>query len=244
MSLFEEVSSFDSILHSLTLHTEENILTGEFFTSKQRASSSLHEVPYRGCFKANIPNFFIKHLTKEEDVIYDPFSGRGTVGVEAGLLRRNAILNDINPLSKILSKPRFHIPNELEVRKRMDEVLKNKKSFKHDLYMFYEKETQNELNTFKEHFKNNEKDYIDEWISLIITTRLSGHSSGYLSVYTLPPNQATSKKRQMKINEQRKQKPEYRSTKEIVLKKTKQILRNVSFEEKNNLKQVKKTFFK
>ncbi|MDD1716654.1 MAG: site-specific DNA-methyltransferase, partial [Methanoregulaceae archaeon] len=35
----------------------------EFWTSRQRAGSSLHEVPYRACFKSQLPAFFIKLLT-------------------------------------------------------------------------------------------------------------------------------------------------------------------------------------
>ncbi len=31
----------------------------EFWTSKQRAANSLHEVSYRACFKPQLPRFFI-----------------------------------------------------------------------------------------------------------------------------------------------------------------------------------------
>ena len=48
----------------------------EFWTSKQRQSSSLHEVSYRACFKAEIPRFFIEWLTEASDTVYDPFNGR------------------------------------------------------------------------------------------------------------------------------------------------------------------------
>jgi DNA modification methylase len=61
----------------------------EFWTSKQRQSNPIHEVSYRACFKAELPRFFIKLLTKENDVVYDPFAGRGTTIIEAALLNRN-----------------------------------------------------------------------------------------------------------------------------------------------------------
>lgn len=70
----------------------------EFWTAKQRQASSIHEVSYRACFKPQLPRFFINLLSQPKDVIYDPFSGRGTTVLEAGLLKRNFILNDINPL--------------------------------------------------------------------------------------------------------------------------------------------------
>lgn len=57
-------------------------VVGEFWTAKQRQATSLHEVAYRACFKAQLPNFFISKLTEKGDVIYDPFSGRGTTVIE------------------------------------------------------------------------------------------------------------------------------------------------------------------
>jgi len=39
----------------------------EFWTSKQRQASSLHEISYRACFKAQLPRFFIELLTQEND---------------------------------------------------------------------------------------------------------------------------------------------------------------------------------
>lgn len=63
---------------------------------------------------------------------------------------------------------------------------------------------------------------------MVATNRLTGHSKGFFSVYTLPPNQATSQENQRKINKARRQKPEYRNVKELILRKTKSLLRNVS----------------
>ncbi len=60
---------------------------------------------------------------------------------------------------------------------------------------------------------------------MVACNRLTGHSKVF-SVYTLPPNQATSVQAQRKINEKRNQSPEYRDTKAIILKKTKGLLRD------------------
>ena len=219
------------------------VIEGEFWTSKQRKSSSLHEVPYRACFKAEVPRFFIKKLSKEKDVIYDPFAGRGTTGIEAGLLNRISILNDINPLSKILSEPRFFIPKTEDVKNRLEKVFENKQiqNFKQELNMFFQFDTEKELNILKEYFKEKtELDRIDKWIKFVATTRLTGHSKGYFSVYTLPPNQAISKEKQIKINKKLNQVPEYRNVEKIILSKTKQILRKVKINEIENLNNVNK----
>src|SRR5689334_3764879 len=57
----------------------------ELWTSRQRQASSIHEVAYRACFKPQLPAYFIDRLTKEGDVVYDPFSGRGTTAIESAL---------------------------------------------------------------------------------------------------------------------------------------------------------------
>ena len=69
-------------------------------------------------------------------------------------------------------------------------------------------------------------DKIDRWIRMVAINRLTGHSKGFFSVYTLPPNQAVTAERQLKINKQRKQEPEYRDIKNLILRKSKSLLRS------------------
>ena len=61
-----------------------NYLINEFWTAGQRQAHSIHEVSYRACFKPQLPEFFIKRLTKPTDAVYDPLMGRGTTPVQAG----------------------------------------------------------------------------------------------------------------------------------------------------------------
>ena len=89
-------------LDNYNLSTDIPIIIDEFWTSKQRQGNSLHEISYRACFKPQLPNYFIKKYTNEGDIVYDPFTGRGTTIIEAALMNRNVISNDINPLSRIL----------------------------------------------------------------------------------------------------------------------------------------------
>ena len=56
---------------------------------------------------------------------------------------------------------------------------------------------------------------------MVATNRLTGHSRNFFSVYTLPPNQAISPEKQIKINKIRNQIPEYRNINEIILIKIK-----------------------
>jgi hypothetical protein len=209
----------------------------EYWTSKQRQNNPIHEISYRACYKAELPRFFISLFSKETDIIYDPFSGRGTTIIEAALLNRNIIANDINPLSTILSQPRLFIPTLDEVESRLNQIkFRDGLKSETDLSMFYHPKTESEIvylrNYLQKKIKASDTDYIDDWIRMVATNRLTGHSKNFFSVYTLPPNQAVTQERQKKINEQRKQIPEYKDVKFIILKKSRDLTSRL--EKKNN----------
>ncbi|WP_456400940.1 DNA methyltransferase [Persephonella sp.] len=221
--------------------TEEGVkyryFISEYWTSKQRQANNIHEISYRACFKPQLPNFFITKLTKEGDWIYDPFMGRGTTLVEGALLGRNVIGNDINPLSKILTEPRLIPPSLERVVNRLEEINleKNIDVSKEDLFMFFSEKTLIQIVNLKNYLlekeKTNSLDLIDKWIRMVATNRLTGHSKGFFSVYTLPPNQAVSRERQLLINKKRNQKPEDKNIKELIIKKTRHLLRDLKKED-------------
>jgi hypothetical protein len=137
------------------------------------------------------------------------------------LLNRRIIANDINPLSLVLLKPRLNPPTILEINNRLNEIIfSNDLTSDIDLSMFYDEKTLSELVSLKNYLiekkENNSEDEVDSWIRMIATNRLTGHSKGFFSVFTLPPNQAVSQKSQVKINEKRQQTPEYRNIKNLI----------------------------
>ena len=67
-------------------------------------------------------------------------------------------------------------------------------------------------------------DAVDDWIRMVALNRLTGHSPGFFSVYTMPPNQAVSVKAQLKINARREQTPPRRDIAELILKKSRALL--------------------
>ena len=203
----------------------------EFWTSKQRAGHSLHEVSYRACYKPQLPAFFIKRFCKVDDVVYDPFMGRGTTLIEAQLHGCRAYGNDINPLSRVLTKPRLTPPTLSQIAQRLQEIaLPTNDAIDPDLLVFFERGTLQELYGWRQYFQQKQEDSqfdrTDAWLQMVACNRLTGHSKGFFSVYTLPPNQATSVQAQQKINQKRGQTPEYRDTKQLILKKSKQLLRH------------------
>lgn len=214
----------------------------EFWTAKQRDASSLHEISYRACFKPQLPRFFIERLSKPGDLIYDPFMGRGTTLLEAGLLDRKACGCDVNPLCARLLAPRFCPPTLVEVEKRLGLLDLSwqcdwQSEFREDLLVFYQVDTLRELTALKSYFLNKKDlDNVDQWIRMVATNRLSGHSPGFFSVYTLPPNQAVPNvERQRKINEKRKQVPTYRDVRSLILKKSKSLLKDVGEQDRVRL---------
>ena len=204
----------------------------EFWTAMQRQASSLHEVSYRACFKPQLPRFFIERLTAPGDVVYDPFMGRGTTPLEAALLGRVPFGNDINPLSVVMTRPRLHPPTLAQVETRLRQLpLDDPADAPDDLLAFYHQDTLRALASLKKYFLHRRRasalDEIDEWLLLVSLNRLTGHSNGFFSVYTLPPNQAVSAKSQRKINDRRNQVPPPRDVVKILLKKSRQLLGDV-----------------
>jgi hypothetical protein len=205
----------------------------EFWTAKQRQAHSLHEISYRACFKPQLPRFFIERLTDVCEVVYDPFMGRGTTPLEAALLGRAPLGNDVNPLSIVMTRPRLNPPRLATVEGRLKEInLNHPADAPEDLLAFYHPETLRAISSLKNYLikrrANKKLDAVDEWIELVALNRLTGHSNGFFSVYTMPPNQAVSAKAQRKINEKRKQTPPKRDVGRIILKKSGILLKDLN----------------
>ncbi len=207
----------------------------EFWTARQRQASSLHEVSYRACFKPQLPRFFIERLTRSGETVYDPFMGRGTTPLEAALMGRVPLGNDVNPLSLVLTGARLLPPMPAEIEERLRHIPLDKPAdTPEDLLAFYHPKTLEGLSSLKRYFLDRSAegklDAVDDWLRLVSLNRLTGHSPGFFSVYTLPPNQATSPKAQRRINERRNQTPPERDIRKIILKKSQQLLGDVTAE--------------
>ncbi len=224
----------------------------EFWTARQRQASSLHEISYRACFKPQLPRFFIERLTQPGDIVYDPFMGRGTTPLEAALLGRIPWGNDLNPLSFAFTQPRLRPPTLADLTARLQEInLTDHDEFPEDLLVFYHPDTLREICALKKHFRNGlppapagqscattAATATDAWLRMVALNRLTGHSAGFFSVYTLPPNQAVSITSQRKINTKRNQTPPQREVVKLILKKSRQLLGDVTDEVRQTLQAV------
>ncbi|QDH13352.1 site-specific DNA-methyltransferase [Formicincola oecophyllae] len=213
-----------------------------FWTATQRQGHALHEVPYRACFKPELPAFLIKHLTKPGEVVFDPFMGRGTVPLEALLQKRQAAGNDINPLSIALLQPRLAPPALGQIQEALTSIpwegplgrgrLQGHVAEK-DLLAFYHPGTLRQLKILRRWLNDPVEgqprhgvDNTARWIRMVALARLSGHSSGYFSAPSMPPNQAVSAARQRALNERRGAGPPERPVAAIITKKSRSLLRD------------------
>lgn len=200
-------------------------ITAEFWTAKQRSGHRLHQISYRACFKSQLPEYFITRLTKPGDIVYDCFMGRGTTLIEAAIQGRVPIGCDINPLSQYLCKPRLNPPSYQQVEQRLSTIDFNYSGkLDKDLLVFYHPSTLRQLYALRRYLLENENDTINSWIRMVATNRLSGHSAGFFSVYSMPPNQAVTADRQRLINTKCNQKPEAKDIVPRILKKSNQLL--------------------
>ena len=233
-------SSIDDVVRGFTFDDERTaerqwrgvpFVFNEFWTARQRQGHSLHEVSYRACFKPQLPEFFISRLTQPGDAVYDPFMGRGTTLIQAALMGRRAIGNDVNPLSALLARARVAPPSPEEVASRLKAIPWGQPSdTPEDLLVFYHPETLREIGALRRYLLDRDAagtlDPTDDWIRMVALNRLTGHSSGFFSVYSMPPNQAVSVVAQRKINEKRNQTPPRRHVDAIILKKTRALLKD------------------
>ena len=180
----------------------------EFWIAKQRAAHSLHAISYRPWFNPQLPRFIVQKLTQPGEVVYDPFMGRGTTLLEAGLLGRIPCGNDVDPLSVLLCCPRFSPPTLDQVSRRLAEIdFSNADQMPEELLVFYHPETLREICALKKYLLRRQAisqlDSIDQWIRMVALNRLIGHAPGFFSVCSMAPNQTFSVQQQLEFNEKR-----------------------------------------
>ncbi len=232
MTFLDEIANFNQFGSNTQIERVDDVdyFVNEYWTSGQRQANRIHEISYRACFKPQLPAFFINRFTEKNDVVYDPFMGRGTTPIESALLNRIPYGNDINPVSIAITEPRINTPEPFAVQKRLTEIPWDdfKDIENQDLLVFYHPETLAKLEGLRMWFIQREQDGtlddVDKWIRMIAINRLTGHSPGFFSVYTMPPNQAVSLKSQHRINKRRNQTPQVRDVPVLIWKKSKRLL--------------------
>ena len=90
-------------------------------STNPRWGHSMHTMcSYHGMFPAKVAHYFIQRYSKPGDVVLDPFSGRGTVPLQAPVEGRRTISNDLNPLAYVLSRAKSDPPSWMSVMKTLE----------------------------------------------------------------------------------------------------------------------------
>ncbi|MGM0600061.1 MAG: DNA methyltransferase [Candidatus Rifleibacteriota bacterium] len=240
-ALLQNISTGSPALHPGQLDTPYGPIKrtyNEFWTAKQRQLHSLHySNSYRASFKPELPDFFIKRLTRPGDRVGDPFGGRGTTILQASILNRKGVSNDVNPLSERLAYPKVNPVTITEVEDRLREIDLSASvdlSKEEDMSMFYHPDTYTELINLRNYLRNN-RDDIDRFIEMTTLSRLHGHSKGFFSAYSFPQI-SVPKTNQAKINKTRGVAPDYRDVKTRIIKKARRTLKSGAIEEIRKLR--------
>jgi SAM-dependent methyltransferase len=217
-------------------------VTGEFWTAQQRQMHSLHyAVSYRASFKPELPDYFIRRYCHDpqQDIVFDPFSGRGTTALQANLLGFRCFANDVNALSERIAAPKTCPVSVAAVATRLEQIdLEQENDDGHfDAFsMFYHSHTYRELLNLRDYLRAH-RDDTDRFIEMVALSRLHGHSSGFFSVYSFPQISVPGAA-QAKINRDRNQSPDHRPLKPRILRKAKAILKDLSGEQLIRLREV------
>lgn len=234
-AFLDQIRAFRGFGASTIESIEEGIpyFVNEFWTAGQRQAHSIHEVSYRACFKPQLPAFFIERLTQAGDTVHDPFMGRGTTPIQAALMGRKPSATDINPLSVLLTRPRLNPPPLAAVDRFLALIdWSQPVDVDNDLLAFYHPQTLRHLTILRNvlleraSLSQDLPDPVADWVRMVAINRLTGHSPGFFSVYTLPPNQAVSLSAQRKINEKRGQTPPVRDIRKSIIKKSQSLMKD------------------
>jgi hypothetical protein len=77
--------------------------------------STLHQLsPYIGKIKSAMAESLIRQFTCKDETIFDPFSGCGTIALEAWRAERNVIANDLSPYAELLTRSKLFPPADLD----------------------------------------------------------------------------------------------------------------------------------
>lgn len=106
--------------------TFTKILTDAWKGSVISQEITLHQLsPYIGKMKSSMAGSLVLAVTEKKETIYDPFSGSGTIVLEAWRHGRNVISNDLSPYAHLLTQAKLNPYNSFEdANKEMAEVVK------------------------------------------------------------------------------------------------------------------------
>ncbi|MBI4651604.1 DNA adenine methylase [Candidatus Desantisbacteria bacterium] len=113
--------SYSSLFFNIPKENFPKCLVGKWKNSAVHSESTIHQIsPYIGKMKSTMAHEIIATFTRENDVIYDPFCGSGTIAFEAWKLNRNIIANDLSIYAYVITHAKLF--PYLSLKKAFDEI--------------------------------------------------------------------------------------------------------------------------
>ena len=75
--------------------------------------------PYFAMFPETFVEKWVDRLTKRNQVVLDPFCGRGTTPFQSLLMGRKALASDVNPVAYCVTRAKTNAPSAMAVRQRI-----------------------------------------------------------------------------------------------------------------------------
>ena len=157
---------------------------GEY--AKQNWGVWMHSISaYIGRIKPSFAHFLIEIFSVKGDTILDPFSGVGTIPLEADNMGRIAIANDLNPYANIITKAKFDrrsLSNELAYLESLKDLdltaeISNVPEWVKE---FYHEKTLQEILAIRKRLLQDGRDFLFGCLLGIV----HGHRSTHLSMRT------------------------------------------------------------
>jgi hypothetical protein len=83
-------------------------LVRDWTGSSAKTEATLHQLsPYIGKIKSSMAASLVDQFTKRGQVVYDPFSGSGTIALAAWLAGRRVVANDLSPYAYLLTRAKL-----------------------------------------------------------------------------------------------------------------------------------------
>jgi len=102
----------------------QHTLAFDWSGSAQNIESTFHQLsPYIGKTKSSMAASLVSQFSHRGDLVYDPFSGSGTIALEAWLAGRRVVANDLSPYANLLTQAKLFPYRSLEdVLKEIESV--------------------------------------------------------------------------------------------------------------------------
>lgn len=161
-----------------------------------------------GSFQPGLVDFFLDRYTVPGDYVYDPYAGRGTVPTQTALRGRQGCWDELNPYGRclirgktdlLIYKARYKLEMPWEVFNRNPSPLFQINDWvKLGLDAFFNVLTIQQIQKIQAH-------YVDcpmqDIVNMLMCITMTGHSPGYLSIRTMPPNMQIPAARQFLLNQ-------------------------------------------